>query len=127
MPYVEPRSALWRLGTLLRLKAASTTDSVTATALFEEATDFYRRAMAAECENGSRTHPNVSDDFPAITSLPASTADATQLAFVAKRLLEIIDPEESEEAANFIARLALPGELLAAMERHPHVAGRGMD
>ena len=125
MPYVEPRSALWRLGTLLRLKAESTTDS--ARALFEEATDFYRRAMAAECKNWSRTHPNVSDDFPAIISLPASKADATQLAFVPKRLLEIIDPEESEEAANFIARLALPGELLAAMERHPHVAGRGMD
>ena len=50
-PDNEPCNALRRLGALVRLKAASATDSATATALFEESTDFYRRAVAAECEN----------------------------------------------------------------------------
>lgn len=124
---LEARTALWRLGKLMQLKAVSGTESATTAALFEESANFFRRAMAAECENWSGTHPNLSEDFQAITSLLASKADATELASAAKKLTEIIEPDDSDEAAKLIARLAALGELLADMERHPHAAGLSLD
>ncbi|MCZ6681974.1 MAG: hypothetical protein O7B26_02250, partial [Planctomycetota bacterium] len=77
-----------------------------------------RRAMSAEWEHWSGTHPGVSEDFPAIANRLASEADAIQLELVAKRLTEIIDPDESKEAFDFIEHLAVLDELLVDMERY---------